>query len=148
MRKSSIAVAGMAAALTSSTVLSQTAPPAALLLKGEWAFQNTQTKVKYGGPFEVYSISEAAPGRYAVRVSYDGRETNDKCSTRGPLRDTPVEGVLSRSEGGYDLEFKLICPFGQSPRLFQYSLKCDAAGVCMQGTSRPWGEGFVRLVKQ
>lgn len=135
--------------LAAAVATAQTAADSSSLrLVGDWSFQNTQTKVKYGGAFEVVATSEPSPGRHAVRVTYDGRETNDRCSTKTALGETPVDGVLVKTDKGYDLEFILICPMGPSPRPFKYSLTCDPQGTCTQATARPWGEGLVRLVRQ
>lgn len=115
----------------------------AVKLIGEWQFQNRETGVKYGGEITIEILRAASTGAMQGLVSYDGRQTNDKCSTRGLLSDTPAEAEVVNTQSGYQVAFRLKCASGESPRQFKWNLSCGSDGVCSEPTTRPWGTGII-----
>jgi len=114
-------------------------------LVGEWKFQNRETGVKYGGEIAIDILRAGGNGPMQGLLSYDGRQTNDKCSTRGLLSDTPVEAEIVKTQLGYQISFRLNCASGESPRQFTWNLSCGNDGVCSEPTSRPWGAGTITV---
>lgn len=70
-------------------------------LVGEWKFQNRETGVKYGGEIAIDIVRAGSNGAMQGLLSYDGRQTNDNCSTRGLMSDTPVEAEIVKTQLGY-----------------------------------------------
>ena len=116
-----------------------------LKLVGEWKFQNRETGVKYGGAIAIDLLNVLANGSIKSLVSYDGRQTNDKCSTRGLIADTPVDAEVVKTPLGYQVTFQLKCSIGESPRPFTWNLSCASDGVCSEPTTRPWGTGAIAV---
>ena len=114
-------------------------------LQGEWTFTNTRTGVNYGGPIEVQVNSIDAKGVMKGQISYDGRQTNDKCTTKALFNDVPVDVEVIKSGTEYRLAYRLNCSVSPSPRDFSMTLSCNAEGVCSQPTERPWGKGLISL---
>jgi hypothetical protein len=114
-------------------------------LVGEWKFQNRETGVKYGGEIAIDILRTGGNGAMQGLLSYDGRQTNDKCSTRGLLSDTPVEAEVVKTQLGYQVTFRLNCASGESPRQFTWNLSCGSDGVCSEPTTRPWGVGIIAV---
>lgn len=112
-------------------------------LVGEWQFTNTNG-VRYRGDIKVAIASADPNGVMRGRVSYDGRQTNDKCTTRPVVTDAPVDAEVVRSDNGYRVTFQLTCLSGESPRPFQWVLGCES-GVCTQTTVVPNGRGLITL---
>lgn len=114
-------------------------------LVGEWQFQNRETGVKYGGEIAIDILRAGSTGAMQGLVSYDGRQTNDKCSTRGLLSDNPAEAEVVKTQLGYQVAFRLKCASGESPRQFKWNLSCGSDGVCSEPTTRPWGTGIISV---
>lgn len=87
-------------------------------LLGDWQFVNTNSGVKFGGGIEVIIESIDQKGVMRGRISYDGRQTNDKCGTKPLFTDTPVEAEINKRESEYNVSFQLNCSAGKSPRVF------------------------------
>ena len=79
------------------------------------------------------------------RVSYDGRQTNDKCGTKPLFTDAPVEAEMIMKESEYNVSFQVNCSTGKSPRVFSWKLTCGQDGACSQPSDSPWGKGTISL---
>jgi hypothetical protein len=82
------------------------------------------------------------------RISYDGRQTNDQCSTKPLFIDTPVEAEIIRVGKDYRISFSVNCLKGSSPRVMSWTLICDESGTCSQPIVQPWGKGAITLTTQ
>lgn len=116
-------------------------------LVGEWHFTNSQTGRRFGGPVLVTVDSLEAGGAMRGTVSYDGRQTNDACSTRGLFKDEPVPAEITRTADGYLLSYSIPCARGASPRLRQVQLACGN-GLCTRPEVQAWGRGELVLKEE
>lgn len=82
------------------------------------------------------------------RISYDGRQLNDVCSTVGLLTDKPVETEVIKSGNAYKVAFSVNCARGASPRVFVWALECAADGVCTQPNDSARGKGATTLTEK
>lgn len=114
-------------------------------LIGYWQFTNSGG-VKYGGDIKVKIASVDSASVMRGVVSYDGRQTNDKCGTRGISNDEPVDAEIRRVNGQYQVSFTLKCLRGESPRPFNWTLVCEGT-TCSQPTVAPNGTGAVTLTE-
>ena len=131
-------------------VVAQTAPQATpdfkpYKLVGGWQFTNSNTGAKYGGDIEVAIESVDQKGVMRGRISYDGRQTNDKCGTKPLFTDTPVEAEITKKETDYNVSFQVNCSTGKSPRVFSWKLVCGQDGSCSQPSESAWGKGTTSL---
>lgn len=110
-------------------------------LVGEWKFVNLNTGVNYGGAIEIDVNGIDGKGIMKGKISYDGRQTNDKCSTKTLFSDQPVEAEIIKANADYRVTFQVPCATGASPRIFSWTLVCDANGLCSQPTVLPHGKG-------
>lgn len=115
-------------------------------LVGVWHFTNSHG-VKYGGDVRVKVASMNDTSVMRGVVSYDGRETNDKCGTRGIATDEPVSAEIRKSNDQYRISFNLKCLSGASPRPFNWILVCEGA-TCSQSTVAPNGAGAITLTEK
>lgn len=115
---------------------------------GAWTFRNHNTAQQFGGAIEVSVVSRDADRTLRGLLSWDGRQTNDRCGTRTSAGDKPVEAELMRTENSYQISFRVNCAKGENPRQFNWVLTCDGKGECSERTAQPWGEGsrFLREV--
>lgn len=113
-------------------------------LVGDWKFQNARSGVNYRGDIEVSVSSRDPNGVMRGSISYDGRQTNEKCSTRGLVNDTPVPAEIVRSDDTYRITFRVPCSVGESPRDMSWTLTCKG-GVCELPIIQPWGKGRTSL---
>ena len=116
-------------------------------LNGRWQFTNSQTRVTYGGDIKVQTKSINSTGVMRGVISYDGRQTNDNCSTRGVFSDTAVDADLTKTEKGYKISFKLSCVGGESPRAYDWTLLCKA-NASLQTTALAHGNSEISLTEQ
>ncbi len=115
-------------------------------LVGEWQFTNSGG-VRYGGDVKVAVTSIDGNSLMRGLVSYDGRQTNEKCGTRQLSGDEPVDAEVMKSGGQYRISFKMKCLRGESPRRFDWTLVCDGA-TCVQPTLAPNGKGAITVVEK
>jgi hypothetical protein len=113
-------------------------------LVGEWTFVSAESGRRYGGEIKVEVKTIDSVGVMRGSVSYDGRQTNDNCSTRGMFSDEPVDAEITKTNGGYQVSFTVKCSKGESPRLRRWGLTCENA-VCTQPEILPHGKGAVTL---
>ena len=116
-------------------------------LVGDWQFMNSNSGTKYGGDIKVRVNRLDKPGTMRGTISYDGRQLNDVCGTRGVFSDEPVEAEIIKSNDEYRISFMAKCLRGQSPRLFSWTLVCESA-TCSQPTVAPNGRGVLTLTEK
>ncbi len=110
-------------------------------LVGDWNFVNSNTGNKYGGNIEVDVKAMDSKGTMHGLISYDGRQTNDKCGTKPLFTDKPVEAEIVKSANDYRIAFQVNCSNGASPRLITWTLTCDDKGDCTEPEVAAWGRG-------
>lgn len=113
-------------------------------LVGDWHFTNSTSGRKYGGDVKVTIDSIDGAGVMRGKVSYDGRQTNDMCSTRGVFSDDPVPAEIIKADDSYRISFMVNCVKGQSPRLRSWTLVCEN-GICSRPEVLPHGSGRLAL---
>ena len=113
-------------------------------LTGDWYFTNNNSGVRYGGDVKVSIVSIDATGVMRGKVSYDGRQTNDVCSTRGLFSDDPVDAEVIRGANEYKISFNIKCAKGNSPRLRSWTLTCEN-NVCTRPEVASHGKGLLTL---
>lgn len=116
-------------------------------LAGDWQFVNSNSGTKYGGDIKVKVNGIDKSGSMRGMISYDGRQLNDSCGTRGVFSDEPVEAEVIKLKDEYRVTFMAKCSRGQSPRLFSWTLACSGA-VCSQPTVLPHGRGVLTLTEK
>jgi hypothetical protein len=116
-------------------------------LVGGWQFVNSNSGTKYGGEIKVKVNSLEKSGSMRGTISYDGRQLNDSCGTRGVFSDEPVEAEVIKLRDEYRISFMTKCSRGQSPRLFSWTLVCSGA-TCSQPTVLPHGKGVLTLTEK
>lgn len=134
------------ALVTTSGLARENTPKASFLpyeLLGDWQFTNTNG-VRYRGDVRVSVESGGGDGAMHGRISYDGQQTNDKCTTKPLFTDLPVDVEAIKVDSGYRLAFQLKCLRSESPRAFNWTLTCEN-GVCVQATTTPNGRGLITL---
>lgn len=99
---------------------------------------------KYSGDVRIDVNTIAANGIMQGKVSLDGRQTNDYCSTRGVFNDDPVEAEIRKTSVGYDVAFMLKCLKGESPRARQWTLTCEG-DTCTRPEVAPNGNGMLTV---
>jgi len=109
-------------------------------LVGNWQFVNSNTGRNYGGDIEVAITSIDGNGTMHGLISYDGRQTNDKCSTKELFADKPVEAEIIKANNDYRVTFQVNCLTGVSPRVISWTLTC-AEAICSMPEVLPWGKG-------
>ena len=117
-------------------------------LVGGWKFVNSSTGRNYGGDIEVEVSRVDEKGIMHGRISYDGRQSNDRCGTKPLFTDTPVEAEIVKLNKEYRITFQANCQVGVSPRTFSWTLLCDDDGVCSFPTALPWGNGVTTLTEK
>ena len=142
-----ILMTGLCSASYSAEPSAQTEPFTPYRLVGGWSFVNSNTGTKYGGDAKVNIDSIGTSGLMHATVSYDGRQTNDICTTRGVFSDKPVEAEVEKTSQGYIVSFNIGCVKGQSPRLRSWTLTCND-GLCTEPEIEPWGKGMLTLKVQ
>ncbi|MEJ8838081.1 hypothetical protein [Ramlibacter sp. AN1133] len=116
-------------------------------LVGDWQFINTNSGTKFGGDIKIKVDRIDNSGAMRGLISYDGRQMNDVCGTRGVFSDEPVEAEIIKSKDEYRISFMTKCVRGQNPRLFSWTLVCSGA-VCSQPTVLPHGKGVLTLTEK
>ena len=117
-------------------------------LVGGWKFVNSNTGANYGGDIELRINSVDDKGIMHGLISYDGRQTNDKCGTKPLFKDTPVEAEIIKSNKEYRITFQVPCPIGTSPKTFSLTFLCSDDGSCSYPTVLPWGKGVTTLTEE
>jgi len=115
-------------------------------LVGGWDFTSASSGRKYSGDVWIEVNALAANGIMQGKVSFDGRQTNDNCSTRGVFNDDPVEAEIRKTSVGYDVSFMLKCLKGESPRSRQWTLTCEG-DTCTRPEVLPNGKGMLTVKK-
>ena len=113
-------------------------------LIGDWKFVNSNSGRNYGGDIEVTITSIDGNGIMRGRISYDGRQTNDQCSTKELFSDKPVEAEIIKTNNEYRITFQVNCSTGISPRVVSWTLVCEQA-TCSRPDVQPWGKGLMVL---
>ena len=103
-------------------------------LVGGWQFVNNGG-TKYSGDIKVKINSVDTTGAMRGMISYDGRQTNDVCGTRGVFSDEPVEAEIIKTKDEYKISFMTKCLRGVSPRLASWTLTCEGATCTQQDAS-------------
>jgi len=111
-------------------------------LVGAWNFTNSNTGARYGGDVAVDIKSMESNGSMRGLLSYDGTQTNDRCSTKTLFSNDPVEAEVQKIDGGYRVWFALKCATGQNQ--FGWTLACKD-GVCTLPQVLPHGKGETAL---
>ena len=117
-------------------------------LVGDWKFISSNTGRNYSGDIEVVVNDIDSKGVMHGRMSYDGRQTNDQCSTKALFTDEPVEAEIVKSGKDYRITFSVNCLRGASPRVISWTLECASDGVCSKPDVRPWGKGVTALIEK
>jgi hypothetical protein len=117
-------------------------------LVGGWQFQNEQTGVKYSGDIEVHVLSIDDKGGMRGQISYDGRQTNNKCGTKALFTDVPVPAEIIKGDKEYRVTFSTPCQVAPSPRTITWTLVCGDDGLCSRPEVLPWGKGTTFLREQ
>jgi hypothetical protein len=117
-------------------------------LVGGWQFQNEQTGVRYAGDIEVHVLSIDENGTMRGLISYDGRQSNDKCGTKALFTDVPVPAEIIKGDNEYRITFSTSCQVAPSPRTITWTLVCADDGVCSRPNVLPWGRGRTFLREQ
>ena len=117
-------------------------------LTGSWSFQNARTGQGYGGAVEVSADSIDDKGIVKGMISYDGRQLNDRCTTKPAFTDKPVPVEITKLPTGMRLDFQLECAIGPSPKLFSQNYTCSAQGVCTSPMGNSNGSGAVTLTEK
>ena len=118
-----------------------------IVLKGEWRFENSSTGNKYRGDIEINLGIADDNGVYHGKVSYDGYQTNDGCSTKSGFSDKPVDAEAIQVGNNYKVRFMLNCPRRSSPRSYDWELVYGADGFYTQDFSNKNGVGIISLKK-
>jgi hypothetical protein len=140
------AVVAIPNALFGQDVISHSPTPAATTLNGRWIFTSSVTGRGYRGDIQVKLGPADARGVQVGKISYDGQQTNDRCSTKsGFSSDKPVDVEAIRKGERYFLKFFLNCPIGESPRLFELELVKGAENVWTMDRSAGHGIGLISL---
>jgi len=113
-------------------------------LVGDWRFTNSNTGTRYGGAVKVLVTSADSSGVMRGKISYDGTQTNDVCSTRGIFGDNPADVEVIKNVNEYNLIFNIKCSRGESPRVRNWTLVC-ANDVCTRPEVLPHGQGLLTL---
>lgn len=124
----------------------------AITYVGRWDFKNSQTGMKFGGDMKIV-LKEKLPTpeqdilTYKGKISFDGRETNDKCGTVGSFGgDTPVDVLWEQKGDDVILSYRVPCavkdPVTVTKR-FKYS-----DGSITYEYARAWGTGLEKLRRQ
>ena len=113
-------------------------------LVGDWNFVNSNTGVQFKGDVKVMLTSIDASGVMRGKVSYDGRQTNNACSTQGVFSDTPIDIEATKTSNEYRLVFSIKCVSGESPRRRDWTLVCEN-DVCVRPEVLPHGQGRLAL---
>ena len=109
-------------------------------LVGDWQFVSSVTGRHYGGDIEVTITSIDGNGTMRGQISYDGRQTNDQCSTKRLFIDKPAEAEIIKTANDYRVTFQVDCLHGVSPRIISWTLTCKE-GACSMPDVLPWGQG-------
>jgi hypothetical protein len=128
----------------SSETAGQTLPFKPYELVGDWSFTNSNTGVHFKGDVKVMLTSVDSSGVMRGKISYDGRQTNDACSTRGVFSDTPIDVEATKTPNEYRLVFSIKCASGESPRRREWTLVCEN-DVCTRPLVLPHGQGRLAL---
>jgi hypothetical protein len=113
-------------------------------MSGEWTFVSSNTGRKYGGDASLDVKEIDGGGKMRGIVSFDGRQTNDNCSTKGVFSDEPAQAEVLKTPSGYLVSFMLNCSRGESPRSRTWELTCES-GVCTRPEVLPNGKGMLTL---
>lgn len=119
---------------------------------GRWEFKNTQSGTVYTGEMKIVLTEKAPEAEQGVqsfkgKYSFDGRQTNDKCSTFGVFgTDKPIDLLWDQKGEDVVLTYELPCNFRAS--------KISTSKFKLQGNdlvkdySASWGKGIHKLTKQ
>ena len=134
----------LSAAYAQEQVLKPT-PQKNIVLKGKWTFTSSSSGNHYGGDIEIKLDPADDNGVYHGKVSYDGYQTDDGCSTKSGFSDKPVDAETIRVGSNYRLRFTLNCPRGRSPRPYDWELVYGADGVYTRDFSNKNGVGIISV---
>lgn len=124
----------------------KSAPPDKIVLKGEWSFTNSSTGRHYGGDVEIRLGAADESGVYHGKISYDGRQTSQQCSTRsGFSPHKPVDARAVRVGDNYRVSFIVNCAIGPSPRSFDWELVHGPDRVYTRALSNANGSGMLSV---
>jgi len=125
---------------TSLTSSAQDAVPQsawATALKGRWVFTSSVTGRGHRGDIDVKLRPPDTRGVQVGKISYDGQQTNDRCSTKaGFTSDYPVDVESVRTGDKYFLKFALNCQSARA-RDGLSGNSCEARTVLGQWTEMP-----------
>lgn len=117
-------------------------------LTGKWTFTSSSSLRHYGGDIVLRLAAAEPDGTRRGWVSYDGRQTNDRCSTKsGFSADEPVDASASFEGSALIVQFLLRCPIGESPRAFKWTLVRGEDGSYAEELAHMNGSGRIRLVR-
>jgi len=121
-------------------------PSSLTVLRGEWTFRSSFTHRHYSGDVEIRLGPADVAGVYHGKVSYDGQQTNDRCSTKsGFSSDEPVDAQVTREGNNLRVKFVLKCPIDPSPRPFEWTLTGGSDGVFTQEIQNNNGAGLISV---
>lgn len=119
---------------------------------GRWDFKNSQSGQTFGGDMKIVLqekqvSSEPDVDVFKGKLSFDGRETNDKCGTVSTFgKDTPVDVLWEQKGDDVVLSYKVPCPT-QDPRVVTKRFTARSDGIVRE-YSLQWGKGLEKLLKQ
>ena len=116
---------------------------------GAWFFKNSETGTEFKGDMKVVltAVVEKKDGgiSYSGLYSYDGRQTNNKCSTYGIFGgDKPVALRFDHKGEKVYLTLNLPCPVGAGVQNTQIAFNFDR-GTIQRESNQPWGKGYQSL---
>jgi hypothetical protein len=113
-------------------------------LAGEWKLEEFQTGIRHSGEVRI-ELQRREGHVIQGLVSFDGRQTQYKCGTRGFASDTPVPAEIVKDATGYSVSFELRCTVGAPSRRFLWYLTCRPDGECRETAGFPWGPAVVTV---
>ena len=113
-------------------------------LVGDWNFVNSSTGTQFKGDVKITLTNVDSASVMRGKLSYDGRQTNDVCSTRGVFSDTPIDIEVTKTSNEYLMSFIIKCAAGESPRRRDWKLVCEN-DVCIRPEVLPHGQGRLSL---
>jgi len=116
-------------------------------LVGNWQFHSSNSGRDFGGDIEVAIISIDSTGIMHGKISYDGRQTNDQCSTKELFNDKPAEVEIIKTNNDYRITFQVNCKTGVTPRVISWTLRCEEA-TCSRPEVQAWGKGVTVLTEK
>ena len=144
VKKEPIKTSNLNQAQNKTPNLNQAQNKTLIKMAGEWTFVSSNTGRKYRGDVRLDVWETNGSGKMQGIVYFDGRQTNDICSTKSIWNPGPAKAYVEKRPTGYYVSFKTNCSVGKSPRLKEWELTCEN-GVCTRPEVLPHGKGILKL---